>query len=300
MKKLGLQLNLLIVFVNGLPVNEEQKYAEILDLEFFSRSKQLRSSTPAKFLKFSEKMTEFQKFYHLPVTGKIDENFKSVVSQRKFCDLPDVDLNEKGKLNEENSNKVPFSSFSNHGSDILPAWRFQSTWQNYLKYPIKYNLSTDYFVQFLDKKYAESGLSPFEEMQTLIEECLNIWADVTDLRFTPSDLDESEISIKFAAQSHGDRYPFQGSGLKVLTLDSGQRYQSNTLAHAFQPSPSKRDPGQPDVKNYTSLYGDVHIDYEEPWYFRYKMALHFLPGFRKPAKFKGIFKHLLAFCGPDV
>ncbi|XP_048036888.1 collagenase 3-like [Megalobrama amblycephala] len=78
------------------------------------------------------------------------------------------------------------------------------------------------------------------EVDDSIKRALQVWADVTPLRFTRIYSGTADIMISFATQDHGDAYPFDGPG--------------GTLAHAFAPSPG--------------IGGDAHFDDDEFFTFR--------------------------------
>uniref|UniRef100_A0A672TBZ9 Matrix metallopeptidase 25a n=1 Tax=Sinocyclocheilus grahami TaxID=75366 RepID=A0A672TBZ9_SINGR len=78
-------------------------------------------------------------------------------------------------------------------------------------------------------------------VRLILTSALQVWSDVTPLRFHPSPYDPSpqiDINVTFASGYHEDGYPFDGKG--------------DTLAHAF--FPGKGD-----------LAGDTHFDDGENW-----------------------------------
>ncbi|XP_029956631.1 collagenase 3a [Salarias fasciatus] len=77
------------------------------------------------------------------------------------------------------------------------------------------------------------------EVDDSIERALQVWAQVTPLRFTRIYNGIADIMISFSRQAHGDGYPFDGPG--------------GTLAHAFAPS--------------TGIGGDAHFDDDEDFTF---------------------------------
>uniref|UniRef100_UPI0037E7A991 collagenase 3a n=1 Tax=Semicossyphus pulcher TaxID=241346 RepID=UPI0037E7A991 len=78
------------------------------------------------------------------------------------------------------------------------------------------------------------------EVDESIEKALQVWADVSPLRFTRIYSGIADIMISFTRRSHGDFSPFDGP--------------DGTLAHAFAPSPG--------------LGGDAHFDEDETFTFR--------------------------------
>lgn len=80
-----------------------------------------------------------------------------------------------------------------------------------------------------------------------VERALAEWAKYADLTFTETNTPglNNSLDILWAAGDHGDGDPFDGSGTA----------QSNTLAHAFFPSPPNDEP----------LAGDIHFDEAENW-----------------------------------
>ncbi|XP_051766275.1 collagenase 3-like [Ctenopharyngodon idella] len=78
------------------------------------------------------------------------------------------------------------------------------------------------------------------EVEDSIKRALQVWADVTPLRFTRIYSGIADIMISFGSKYHGDAYPFDGP--------------RGTLAHAFAPSPG--------------IGGDAHFDDDEFFTFR--------------------------------
>ncbi|ROL54181.1 Collagenase 3 [Anabarilius grahami] len=86
------------------------------------------------------------------------------------------------------------------------------------------------------------------EVDDSIKRALQVWADVTPLRFTRINSGTADIMISFATKDHGDAYPFDGPG--------------RTLAHAFAPSPG--------------IGGDAHFNDDEFFTFRSSGASYIL------------------------
>uniref|UniRef100_A0A9J8DJ67 interstitial collagenase n=1 Tax=Cyprinus carpio carpio TaxID=630221 RepID=A0A9J8DJ67_CYPCA len=78
------------------------------------------------------------------------------------------------------------------------------------------------------------------EVDESMEKALQVWANVTPLRFTRINSGTADIMISFATRYHGDASPFDGP--------------LGTLAHAFAPSPG--------------IGGDAHFDDDEFFTFR--------------------------------
>ncbi|XDV54536.1 hypothetical protein PO909_022809 [Leuciscus waleckii] len=78
------------------------------------------------------------------------------------------------------------------------------------------------------------------EVDDSIKRALQVWADVTPLRFTRIYRGTADIMISFATKNHGDIFPFDGPG--------------GVLAHAFAPS--------------SGLAGDAHFDDDDFFSFR--------------------------------
>ncbi|XP_076131105.1 collagenase 3a [Alosa pseudoharengus] len=81
---------------------------------------------------------------------------------------------------------------------------------------------------------------PASEVDSAIEKALQVWAQVTPLRFTRIYAGTADIMVSFGSREHGDFYPFDGPG--------------GTLAHAFAPS--------------QGIGGDAHFDEDETFTFR--------------------------------
>ncbi|XP_028839039.1 collagenase 3-like [Denticeps clupeoides] len=78
------------------------------------------------------------------------------------------------------------------------------------------------------------------EVDNAIERALQVWEQVTPLRFTRINSGIADIMISFGSRDHGDFYPFDGP--------------DGTLAHAFAPS--------------TGIGGDAHFDDDESFTFQ--------------------------------
>ncbi|XP_077051762.1 collagenase 3-like isoform X2 [Siphateles boraxobius] len=78
------------------------------------------------------------------------------------------------------------------------------------------------------------------EVDDSIRRALQVWADVTPLRFTRIYSGTADIMISFATRNHGDGLPFDGP--------------RGVLAHAFPPS--------------SGIGGDAHFDDDEDFTFR--------------------------------
>ncbi|XP_072899340.1 collagenase 3-like [Hemitrygon akajei] len=78
---------------------------------------------------------------------------------------------------------------------------------------------------------------PAAKVDFAIEKAFEVWSDVIPLKFSRIYEGEADIMITFAAQEHGDNYPFDGPG--------------KLLAHAFPPG--------------KGIGGDTHFDEDETW-----------------------------------
>lgn len=91
-----------------------------------------------------------------------------------------------------------------------------------------------------------------DTIRSIFANALSKWSTTSLLHFKESRSNMTNISIKFAAENHGDPFPFDGPG--------------NVLAHAYYPG--------------TSLQGQVHLDLDETWSLyddstsMYHVALH--------------------------
>lgn len=95
-------------------------------------------------------------------------------------------------------------------------------------------------------RYLIDGAStkvPAEDAVREIERALAEWSKAVRIDFTRGGRngDARLIEIRFAKGSHGDPYPFDGSG--------------RVLAHTFYPAPPNAEP----------LAGDLHLDDDESW-----------------------------------
>ncbi|XP_075448527.1 matrix metalloproteinase-18-like isoform X2 [Ascaphus truei] len=75
------------------------------------------------------------------------------------------------------------------------------------------------------------------DVERSIKRALQVWSDVTTLKFTRIYNEMSDIEISFAVGDHGDIYPFDGT--------------RGILAHAFQPG--------------NGTGGDAHFNEDETW-----------------------------------
>ncbi|XP_056417550.1 matrilysin-like [Hyla sarda] len=78
---------------------------------------------------------------------------------------------------------------------------------------------------------------PSSVVDDSIQKALNVWSQVTPLRFTKVNSGDADILIQFRARTHGDSNPFDG--------------QSGVLAHAYAPG--------------NGIGGDAHFDEDERW-----------------------------------
>ncbi|XP_065116987.1 collagenase 3 [Paramisgurnus dabryanus] len=80
------------------------------------------------------------------------------------------------------------------------------------------------------------------DVDAAIQKALQVWSDVTPLRFTRIFSGTADIMISFSVGDHGDGYPFDGP--------------NNLLAHAFPP--------------FAGIGGDAHFDDDEDFTKSYK------------------------------
>uniref|UniRef100_A0A672T9T7 Matrix metallopeptidase 25a n=1 Tax=Sinocyclocheilus grahami TaxID=75366 RepID=A0A672T9T7_SINGR len=161
-----------------------------------------------------------QRFAGIKETGKLDHATLELMA-RPRCSLPDTVSSEdllKGKRRGKEKLKRRYT---------LPrlSWdRTDITWS----------------VQEFPSPSMSPALHP-GLVRLILTSALQVWSDVTPLRFHPSPYDPSpqiDINVTFASGYHEDGYPFDGKG--------------DTLAHAF--FPGKGD-----------LAGDTHFDDGESW-----------------------------------
>jgi hypothetical protein len=148
-------------------------------------------------------LRDFQKFHELPVTGVLDE---ATVAQMRLprCGVPDI------------TTQQGVSDFLAHGN------RWHKTNLTY-----GFQESTPELTQ--------------QQVRDAIAAALNLWSQVTPLRFTEVPLTSNpDFVIRFVAGDHGDGDPFDGVG--------------RVLAHAFYPPP-----------NGGAIAGDAHFDEAETW-----------------------------------
>ncbi|KAM9348946.1 collagenase 3a [Symphorus nematophorus] len=148
----------------------------------------------------TKKLSEMQRFFGLQITGTLDADTLATMKKPR-CGVPDAKI-------------AHFSTFGNN-----------LKWQkNSLTYRIL-NYTPDMSVAEVDDS---------------IQRALQVWAEVTPLRFTRIYSDTADIMISFGTRYHNDAYPFDGP--------------DGTLAHAFAPSPG--------------IGGDAHFDDDETFTFR--------------------------------
>ncbi|NXY87476.1 MMP7 protein, partial [Alcedo cyanopectus] len=124
-------------------------------------------------LSLEDRIKEMQKFFHLPVTGRVDEETEKVLIQPR-CGIPDI---------------AEYQTFP--GS---PKWP-----RNNLTY--KLVMINNYTPDLPETKVADA-----------LRKALMVWSDVTPLQFRRIYKGTADILIKFASHAHGDGYPFDGKG----------------------------------------------------------------------------------------
>ena len=148
-------------------------------------------------------LRDFQQFHGLPVTGALDEATVAQMS-RPRCGFPDIPTQQG------------VSDFAAQGN------RWDRT----------------------DLTYGFQEFTPEltqQQVRDAIAAALNLWSQVTRLRFTEIPLASNpDFVIRFVAGDHGDGSPFDGVG--------------RVLAHAFYPPP-----------NGGAIAGDAHFDEGETW-----------------------------------
>jgi hypothetical protein len=148
-------------------------------------------------------LRSFQQFHGLPPTGVLDEATVAQMS-RPRCGFPDIPTHE--------------------GVDAFLAQG--NRWD-------RTNLT--YGFQEFTPELTQ------QQVRDAIAAALNLWSQVTPLRFTEIPLASNpDFVIRFVAGDHGDGSPFDGVG--------------NVLAHAFYPPP-----------NGGNIAGDAHFDEAETW-----------------------------------
>uniref|UniRef100_A0A8C5EJS1 interstitial collagenase n=1 Tax=Gouania willdenowi TaxID=441366 RepID=A0A8C5EJS1_GOUWI len=162
---------------------------------FFNLTEQRGPSSRRGINPLTKKLSEMQRFFGLRITGSLDNETIEMMKKPR-CGFPDG----------------PISRFSTFGRNLK--WE-----KNSLTYRIE-NYTPDMVRTEVDDS---------------IYKALQVWAKVTPLTFKQIHSGTADIMISFGRRSHGDYYPFDGSG--------------GTLAHAFAPS--------------SGIGGDAHFDEDE-------------------------------------
>ncbi|XP_020486860.2 collagenase 3-like [Labrus bergylta] len=179
---------------------QDEGFAESYLKNFFNLTEETGPTIRRGISPVTKKLSEMQRFFGLQITGNLDADTLAMMKKPR-CGVPDGNI----------------ARFSTFGGNLK--------WQtNRLTYRIE-NYTPDMSVSQIDDS---------------IEKALQVWANVTPLRFTRIYSGTADIMISFGSRSHGDYYPFDGPG--------------NTLAHAFAPSPG--------------IGGDAHFDDDETFTFR--------------------------------
>ncbi|XP_073685322.1 collagenase 3-like [Garra rufa] len=181
---------------------EEEFELELNKVE--KKLEELEVEAKKKVDTLSEKLNEMQKFYGLRVTGKLDKETLKVMKMPR-CGVSDVRTLSLSDLDSEPRRK--------------------SKWEtNQLTYRIE-NYTPDMTRAEVDQSIARA---------------LQVWAEVTPLKFTRIRRGIAHIMISFATKDHGDGLMFDGP--------------LGTLAHANSPG--------------SGLGGDAHFDDDESFTFR--------------------------------
>ncbi|XP_064122157.1 matrix metalloproteinase-2-like isoform X1 [Macrobrachium nipponense] len=149
-----------------------------------------------------EAIKTMQRFGHIPVTGRIDEDTKALM-KRPRCSLPDV---MPGNYNLQAHSRV--KRFVKQGS----RWdRYNLTW-GIRTYPTQ-----------IRERTGRPGHLTRWEIQREIRLATEVWGRASRLVFLEQENnpERADIIVDFKTGYHGDGYPFDGQG--------------RTLAHAFYP-----------------------------------------------------------------
>lgn len=155
---------------------------------------------------FKKAIRQMQKYGGLPETGFIDDKTLALMSSPR-CGVRDIIRED-----EEKSNRTKRYVIGAEGWKTKTVTYFVANWP------------------------AELGPEVTREK---IEKSFKMWSNITPLRFVHKNSMSADIIIAFGRGSHGDGYPFDGSG--------------NILAHAFFPY------------EHGAYGGDVHFDDDEIW-----------------------------------
>ncbi|XP_047464023.1 collagenase 3-like [Mugil cephalus] len=179
---------------------QDEHFAEGYLKKFFNLTQESGPAARRGISQVTKKLSEMQRFFGLQITGTLDADTLAMMKKPR-CGVPDGNI----------------ARFSTFGNGLK--WE-----KNDLTYRIE-NYTPD---------------MSRAEVDTSIEKALQVWANVTPLRFRRIYSGTADIMISFGRQSHGDYYPFDGPG--------------GTLAHAFAPSPG--------------IGGDAHFDEDETFTYR--------------------------------
>ncbi|XP_068600588.1 collagenase 3-like [Brachionichthys hirsutus] len=179
---------------------QDESLAKSYLKSFFNLTAEAGPATRRGFSSLRRKLSEMQRFFGLRITGTLDAETIDVMKKPR-CGVPDGNI----------------ARFSTFGRNLK--WD-----KNSLTYRIE-NYTPDMSTSEIDHS---------------IEKALQVWAEVTPLRFTRIYSRTADIMISFGSRAHGDFYPFDGP--------------DGTLAHAFAPSPG--------------IGGDAHFDDDETFTFR--------------------------------
>ncbi|XP_074527741.1 matrix metalloproteinase-18-like [Halichoeres trimaculatus] len=179
---------------------QDEDLAESYLKKFFNLTEESGPTIRRGISPLTKKLSEMQRFFGLQITGTLDADTIAMMKKPR-CGFPD------GKV----------ARYSTFGRDLK--------WQkNSLTYRIE-NYTPD---------------MSQAEVDDSIQKALQVWANVTPLRFTRIYSGTADIMISFGTEYHGDAYPFDGP--------------DGILAHAFAPS--------------NGIGGDAHFDDAETFTFR--------------------------------
>ncbi|XP_054724266.1 matrix metalloproteinase-25-like [Uloborus diversus] len=150
---------------------------------------------------FKAAVQKMQLFGGLPQTGELDEATLNLTKAPR-CGVPDV-------LKTQRSKRYIIGS---------QGWRKKKLTYFLANWPME--------------------LDP-EQTRVKLAKALNLWSEITPLRFVPRESMEADLIIAFGRGPHGDGYPFDGQG--------------GILAHAFFPY------------EHGPFGGDIHFDDDENW-----------------------------------
>lgn len=216
-----------------------------LDTEFFSSNEfdyYFKNRVEYDFYHLSDrnrqkqKIKLFQQYFDLPKTGYPDSNFLEQKKYLKYCDFPDVILLKNFDVNTVNPNK---------------------------KYNLNFTLSTDYFKSY-DNLYDKiTGLNVYQETVNQIYRNLYQFEQLLNLKFRFLTYDRRQnydLLFKFAAVNHGDAFPMDKLGGSIGHSFPAEEIELDTDSSKNSKAADKAQ----------KLSGQVHLDFQEGWEWRFK------------------------------